>query len=133
MCWCRAGKVHKAAQNALQVAKWKMFTVRILTNCFPFSCFFYYPSNETFKSWCNWGFLPEEARPCRQSVLRSSCLGAIKLSFSPQMRHLGDPGSPALTVTALTNCSLQLLLPTTRARFVFLISLSTVLCGRTQE
>lgn len=45
-------------------------------------------------------------------------------------RHLGDPGSPALTVTALTNCSLQLLLPTTRARFVFLISLSTVLCGR---
>lgn len=49
------------------------------------------------------------------------------------MRHLGDPDSPALTVTALTNCSLQLLLPTTRARFVFLISLSTVLCGRAQE
>lgn len=43
--------------------------------------------------------------------------------------------SPALTVTALTNCSLQLLLPTTSARLVFLISLSTVLCrdehGRT--
>lgn len=34
---------------------------------------------------------------------------------------------PALTVTALTNCSLQLLLPTTKARFVFLINLSTVL------
>ena len=33
---------------------------------------------------------------------------------------------PALTVTALTNCSLQLLLPTTRARLVFLMSLSTV-------
>lgn len=40
----------------------------------------------------------------------------------------GCRNSPALTVTALTNCSLQLLLPTTRARFVFLISLSTVLC-----
>lgn len=38
---------------------------------------------------------------------------------------------PALTVTALTNCSLQLLLPTTKARFVFLISLSTVLCMHT--
>lgn len=33
---------------------------------------------------------------------------------------------PALTVTALTNCSLQLLLPTTKAKFAFLISLSTV-------
>lgn len=41
----------------------------------------------------------------------------------------GCRDSPALTVTALTNCSLQLLLPTTRARLVFLISLSTVLCG----
>lgn len=39
---------------------------------------------------------------------------------------------PALTVTALTNCSLQLLLPTTKARFVFLISLSTVLCMHTK-
>lgn len=38
---------------------------------------------------------------------------------------------PALTVTALTNCSLQLLLPTTRARFVFLINLSTVLYTHT--
>lgn len=43
----------------------------------------------------------------------------------------GCRDSPALTVTALTNCSLQLLLPTTRARFVFLISLSTVLCRDT--
>lgn len=33
---------------------------------------------------------------------------------------------PALTVTALTNCSRQLLLPTTSARLVFFISLSTV-------
>lgn len=38
---------------------------------------------------------------------------------------------PALTVTALTNCSLQLLLPTTRARLVFLMSLSTVLYTHT--
>lgn len=38
---------------------------------------------------------------------------------------------PALTVTALTNCSLQLLLPTTKARFVFLINLSTVLYTHT--
>lgn len=45
----------------------------------------------------------------------------------------GDLDSPALTVTALTNCSLQLLLPTTRARLVFLISLSTVLCRRAQR
>ena len=43
----------------------------------------------------------------------------------------GCRDSPALTVTALTNCSLQLLLPTTSARFVFLISLSTVLCRDT--
>lgn len=54
--WCRAGKVHKATQKALQVAKWKTFTTRILTNCFSFSCFIYYPSNETFKSWCIWFF-----------------------------------------------------------------------------
>lgn len=39
---------------------------------------------------------------------------------------------PALTVTALTNCSLQLLLPTTSARLVFFISLSTVFCKNTQ-
>lgn len=60
--WCRSGKVHKAAQTALQVAKWKAFTVRIFTNCFSFSCFIYYPSNETLKSWCIWGFYPRKRR-----------------------------------------------------------------------
>lgn len=35
--------------------------------------------------------------------------------------------SPALTVMASMNCSLQLFVPTTSARLVFLISLSTVL------
>lgn len=36
--------------------------------------------------------------------------------------------SPALTVMASMNWSLQECVPTTKARFVFLISLSTVLC-----
>lgn len=36
--------------------------------------------------------------------------------------------SPALTVMASMNWSLQLLVPTSRARLVFLISLSTVFC-----
>ena len=37
--------------------------------------------------------------------------------------------SPALTVMASMNWSLQLLVPTRRARLVFLISLSTVFYG----
>lgn len=41
--------------------------------------------------------------------------------------------SPALTVIASMNCSLQLLVPTTRARFVFLMSLSTVLWKRQRD
>lgn len=36
--------------------------------------------------------------------------------------------SPALTVMASKNWSLQECVPTTKARFVFLMSLSTVLC-----
>lgn len=107
--WCRSGKVHKATETALQLATWKKK-----------------------KPMLTYLFLAEESPPCQQSVLRSSWLVGNNLTFS-QTRHHDDLDSPALTVTALTNCSLQLLLPTTRARFVFLISLSTVLCGRAQE
>lgn len=41
--------------------------------------------------------------------------------------------SPALTVMASMNWSLQECVPTTKARFVFLISLSTVLCGGNKD
>lgn len=44
-----------------------------------------------------------------------------------RMDFLMSP-SPALTVMASMNWSLQECVPTTKARFVFLISLSTVLC-----
>lgn len=40
---------------------------------------------------------------------------------------------PALTVMASMNWSLQLLVPTNRARLVFFISLSTVFCQRTED
>lgn len=52
---------------------------------------------------------------------RKSKLGTLSLIICRE-KH-----SPALTVIASINCSLQLFVPTTRARFVFLISLSTVL------
>lgn len=52
----------------------------------------------------------------------------VRLFPTEVMAFQGGGRSPALTVTALTNCSLQLLLPTTSARLVFLINLSTVLC-----
>lgn len=58
--------------------------------------------------------------------------------WSPHDRCLFTPGtcghthmhtrSPALTVTASTNCSLQECVPITSAKLVFLMSLSTVLC-----
>lgn len=44
------------------------------------------------------------------------------------MLHSEVCSSPALTVTASTNCSLQECVPITSAKLVFLMSLSTVLC-----
>lgn len=63
----------------------------------------------------------------------------MRQMLSAEPRHsssqAGDAGvgllispSPALTVMASINWSLQECVPTTKARFVFLISLSTVLC-----
>ena len=68
-----------------------------------------------------WGLMCQIQSVC-SVIHRSGLRGGNRWEVS------GCHNSPALTVTALTNCSLQLLLPTTRARLVFLISLSTVLC-----
>lgn len=55
--------------------------------------------------------------------------------WMPKLRswctHISPLVLPALTVMASMNWSLQLLVPTSRARLVFFISLSTVFCQRT--
>lgn len=69
----------------------------------------------------------EKRRPMKVSTVEE--LSGVSLSLSCSISlSISLFLSPALTVMASMNWSLQLLVPTSRARLVFFISLSTVFC-----
>ena len=59
--------------------------------------------------------------------------GRVRVKLTGKQKLGWGQFLPELTVMASTNCSLQVLVPITRARLVFFRSLSTVLCKTTSQ